>query len=399
MVGHLKPNRYELATGLVPGADPAVGPLPSAKQGGDARAALEQAVLGPLRRPPCVVSFSGGLDSSAVLAVAVLVARREGLPLPVPVTLRFPAAEGADETGWQEQVVHHLGLHDWERISLTHELDFLGPIASDVLCRHGLLWPANAYFHVPMLRRATGGSLLTGVDGDVLFGGWRWARLANRPPAPERLRQHAAYLAQATVAAAPPRPRLLAGRARIRRPTWVRPSAWPEVAGFLASRWELEPRRWDVRVAWWWRRRYLSYGRWSLSLLANDAKVDLVHPLLDPGFLASLAREGGQRGFASRGDAMRALFSDVLPPALLSRRSKAYFDRALWGPHSREFISQWRGAGVDASLVDPALLGAEWSKSMPHLGTACLLQSAWLETAGRRTSPNDQGGDGARAGG
>ena len=50
------------------------------------RAALDQAILSGLQRAPCVVSFSGGRDSSLVLAAAVDAARRHGLPLPVPVT-------------------------------------------------------------------------------------------------------------------------------------------------------------------------------------------------------------------------------------------------------------------------------------------------------------------------
>ena len=58
------------------------------------RAAFEAAILPGLRRSPCLVSFSGGRDSSAVLATATAVARREGLPLPVPITHRFPSATG-----------------------------------------------------------------------------------------------------------------------------------------------------------------------------------------------------------------------------------------------------------------------------------------------------------------
>src|SRR5215212_1324990 len=51
--------------------------------------ALEEAVLPALTQPPCLVSFSGGRDSSSVLAAATRAARREGLPAPVPVTLRI----------------------------------------------------------------------------------------------------------------------------------------------------------------------------------------------------------------------------------------------------------------------------------------------------------------------
>ena len=68
-------------------------------------AALERAVLPALLRPPCVVSFSGGRDSSLVLAAAVAVARSEGLAAPIPITVRFPASAESDEQEWQERVV------------------------------------------------------------------------------------------------------------------------------------------------------------------------------------------------------------------------------------------------------------------------------------------------------
>jgi asparagine synthase (glutamine-hydrolysing) len=122
------------------------------------------------------VSFSGGRDSSAVLAVATAVARREGLPAPVPVTHRFPAAAETHESEWQEQVVAHLRLDDWVRIEAGGDLDCVGPVATESLRRHGLLWPCNAYFHVPILATATGGSLLTGVGGDEAFVPSTWAR-------------------------------------------------------------------------------------------------------------------------------------------------------------------------------------------------------------------------------
>ena len=132
-------------------------------------AALERACLPALRRGRCCVSFSGGRDSSIVLAAATRVARREGLALPTPVTNRFPHAGPTDESEWQELVVRHLGLDDWLRIDHTDALDIVGPVARQVLERHGLLWPFNAHFHVPLLEAAEGGALLTGIGGDELF--------------------------------------------------------------------------------------------------------------------------------------------------------------------------------------------------------------------------------------
>jgi asparagine synthase (glutamine-hydrolysing) len=104
----------EISSGfVVPTRRPshALPPVP-----GSVRAAFEAALLPALRRAPCLVSFSGGRDSSAVLAVAAHVARREGLPLPIPATIHFPHAGGTQETEWQEQVIGHLGLEDWHRV-------------------------------------------------------------------------------------------------------------------------------------------------------------------------------------------------------------------------------------------------------------------------------------------
>ena len=50
----------------------------------DPRPTLERILLGALQRAPCVVAFSGGRDSSALLAEATRVARVHGLEDPVP---------------------------------------------------------------------------------------------------------------------------------------------------------------------------------------------------------------------------------------------------------------------------------------------------------------------------
>jgi asparagine synthase (glutamine-hydrolysing) len=59
---------------------------------------LERVVVPALRRPPCLVSFSGGHDSSLVLAAAARAARRERLPAPIPVTWRVRDAPAAEES-------------------------------------------------------------------------------------------------------------------------------------------------------------------------------------------------------------------------------------------------------------------------------------------------------------
>ena len=155
-----------VVVGLAGSSPPAACEAPVA----DPVTAFERVAARALQRPPCLVSFSGGHDSSLVLAAATRVAHREHLPMPVPVTWRVTGAPGAEESACQEAVVAALGITDWIRLAADDDLDFVGPVATGVLRRHGLLHPANAYFHAPLLSQAAGGTLLTGVGGDQVLG-------------------------------------------------------------------------------------------------------------------------------------------------------------------------------------------------------------------------------------
>jgi hypothetical protein len=91
---------------------------------------LERAIARALRRSPCLVSFSGGHDSSLILAAATKVARREQLP--AAVTWRPDGAPAADESAWQEAVVAALQVSDWIRLAADDDLDFVGPVVTGV---------------------------------------------------------------------------------------------------------------------------------------------------------------------------------------------------------------------------------------------------------------------------
>jgi hypothetical protein len=361
----------EVASGLVLGL---AGDSP-ARSGEEPREAFERALVPALRRPPCLVSFSGGRDSSAVLAAATAVARREGLPPPIPATNRFAGAPASREDEWQERVVSHLGLDDWVRLEHRDELDCVGVYAQTVLRRHGLLWPFNAHFHLPLLEAASGGSLLTGVGGDELLGDSSWARqldLLRGRVRPERRD----VLRLAHFAA----PRALrAARLSRRVPlsfAWLRPSVRAEVARRWARHAAGEPRRPRAHVAWRSRLRYLRVGGASLALLAAAADVTLVHPFLDERFVAALASR--RRPFPDRTPALEALFGDVLPGDVLRRSSKSSFDEAFFAAPSRSFAAAWDGEGVDQGLVNPEALAAEWSGARPDPRSYLLLQAAWL---------------------
>src|SRR3954470_23508060 len=172
--GDLGFSGVEIATAH-PRAAPALEPLPEA-DGGPVEA-LERMILGALQRGPVVVPFSGGRGSSTILALAARVARREGLAPPVAATHRFPGVAGTEEDEWQELVIRHLGIADWEILRMGDALDVVGPVARAAIARHGPLYPPNAHFTVPFAKLARGGTVLTGLDGDKVFGGWRWNAL------------------------------------------------------------------------------------------------------------------------------------------------------------------------------------------------------------------------------
>jgi hypothetical protein len=313
---------------------------------------LERVAVRALLRPPCLVSFSGGHDSSLVLAAAARAAWRERLPAPVPVTWRVRDAPAAEESAWQEAVVRALPVTDWIRLPAGDDLDFVGPVATDVLRRHGLLHPANAYFHAPLLAEAAGGTLLTGVGGDQVLG---------------RLRR-------------PRRPSWWPSRAGAVLPFgWLRPAAARRVRHGLRREYRARPVRYKSRPAWAWSRRDLELTRLSLALLGRDTDTDVVHPLLDPEFLRAICglrispeSVGGRAGLLGQ------VFGGSYPDAVLRPRPKARFTEVFWRRHTRALLAGWDGSGLDPSVVDHARLRLEWDRPQPDLGTAMLVQQVWL---------------------
>ena len=375
----------EIAAGFpLPGHARIPGPISSALE---PRVALAQSILAPLSRPPCVVSFSGGRDSSLILVMAVDVARREGLELPIPVTVRPAGDADPEEALWQERVVRDLGLADWERVEIGEELDCVGPDAQQALLRHGILWPANVHFHLPQLTRANGGTVLTGVGGDEVFSSSGWARVrrvlggAVRPEPRDALRVAGALA-----------PTALRKQVTIRRNDvkldWLCLPAQREVIAAVAGEAASEPLGWRRRFDWLLGLSYLDVGIRSLEVLARDWDVEVHHPLLDPTFVGTLVSLPRHRRFADRTEALLSLFGDLLPPGLESRSSKAAFTETLWGAQSRALAAGWDGSGVDTELVDVEALRRRWQVA-GEIGPHTLLQSIWLEAErARQPSPS-----------
>lgn len=378
--GDLSLTPLEVATGIVYGTISAPLEVRRTRCDGGPLAVIERACISALELPPCLVSFSGGRDSSLVLAVAARVARREGLAPPIPATNLFPEAGDTDESAWQELVVRQLGLDDWLRLSFTDELDAVGPVATRALRRHGLLWPFNSHFHAPLLEAASGGSLLTGIGGDEVLGDSRWARATAVLSGIERPLLRDAPRIALLISPPPLRRAVLARRPPVRFP-WLTDEGQREFARRWAADQGSEPFRLAPRLTHLQRLRMLRVGLHSLDLLAADAGAAIGHPLATPEFGQAVAAATGWRGFEDRTLAMRALFPGVLPPQLLSRRTKARFDGAFWGAHSRALAAAWNGEGADPSVVDPEVLRSIWSCPQPNAHTYLMLQAAWVEGA------------------
>ncbi|HEX8087084.1 MAG TPA: hypothetical protein VF529_22590 [Solirubrobacteraceae bacterium] len=377
----LQPTPLELAAGTVVGWSPPA-PLPDVPPSLTPLDALDEALAPAVESGRCFVPFSGGRDSSATLAAAVRAARRRGCPDPVPLTLRFPGRQATDEDAWQEAVIAHVGVREWERIELGDELDLLGPLARETLLRHRLPWPGNGHSFVPMLRAARGGWVVSGVEGDGLLDHWQRARAAAvaarrvRPSPRDAWRVAKAF-----------GPRAVRRAATVRRDRpyatvrWLTPPARRAITAALARERAAEPARWDRRLAWFPGRRHVRAAGARLDMLAADHDVRVVHPLVDPRFLAALARLGGRAGFADRTEALAAVFGDLLPARTTRRTTKAEFSEAFWGPEARRFAEAWDGRGVDGDLVDADALRREWLRPRPDARSATMLGALWTAAA------------------
>jgi asparagine synthase (glutamine-hydrolysing) len=162
---------------------------------------------------------------------------------------------------------------------------------------------------------------------------------------------------------------------------WLRPRARRRIEAFLAAQAASEPLRWRTRYRQLADSGYMTVSLGSLAVLAGDQGVDLVHPFHDARFLAALAALPPARRPATRSEAMTMLVGDLLPPALLSRSTKARFDEVFWTEHSRALVADWSGEGVDGEIVDVDRLRAEWASPAPAAHTFTLLQSVWLTRA------------------
>ena len=372
----------ELASGIVFGRAARRPSFPR-RPPASSLAALEQALIAALQKPPCLVSFSGGRDSSALLAVATRVARREGLPEPIPVTGRFPAIPSTDEHEWQQEVVRRLGCRDWMPLEFTDELDLIGPVARRVMGWQGVPYPYNLHLLLPLMEPGRSGSFVTGLGGDQSFfaPGRALDVLARRArPVPRDGLRIAAAAAPRAV-----RRSALRGRVGMNYP-WLSATGNDALARGWLEEQTRQPLRWNARLREMWRSRFMQLTLERIALLGRQVDVEPVHPFLDAGFLAALAAEAGSTGFPSRSAAMRALFAEDLPERVVTRGTKASFNEVLCNRHTRRFVAgltpdrleQALGRLDVDGLVDPRALADHWNQPDPLANSFILLQACWL---------------------
>lgn len=384
MAGMEVMSPMEVAMGFVPGLDEAVTPGPEGPGHKSPTEVLSALVLAALEHAPCLVEFSGGRDSSLLLAVAMTTARREGLSQPIAVTKRYPAVAESIEDEWQERVVKHLGVSEWVRLDFDAELDVIGPLAQGFVARQGVVFPPMLWSLWPFLQLARGGSLVSGEGGDEVFGVRRSRPLARLAYVRD-FRRSTLRQAVSALAPRPVRAHLLRRRHRAQpKLAWLRPDVEASARELLVQEALTEPL--DSRASLFWQRslrREAMFLR-NASRLAAAAGVKRAVPLLDPTFLTALGRAGGHLGYPSRTEALRANFSELLPDEVLSRRTKSVFNRAWFSRHAVSFAAEWDGSGLDEHLVDPEVLRGEWMSASPSSLSAAALQAAWLATERRR---------------
>jgi asparagine synthetase B (glutamine-hydrolysing) len=357
---------------LPPPSDPTSSP----------RLALEHALRVALSRPPCGVAFSGGRDSSVVLAVATHVARRDGLPEPVAVTKVFPGAPRAEESDWQEAVVRHLRLREWQRLVIGDELDLVGPLATARLARCGVVWPPTVHGDAPMIEVLRGGTLVDGEGGDEVFGvgAHRIAPVTRLLRSPRTLRWRRLRSALGALAPAAVRVEHLRRSRSVEALTWLRPAGKNAVVEALGRVEAAQPLSFARSVRMVPRRRTQVIALQNRRILAGPDDVDVRCPLLEPEVVHAVARDGGALGRGDRTTVLRALVPDLLPDAVLARTTKAEFGGAYMAEHTRSFAETWSGDGVDHALVDAEELRRLWRTENRIAPTAALLQAAWLAT-------------------
>jgi asparagine synthetase B (glutamine-hydrolysing) len=374
-------TRLELITGWTAGLDERGPDIAEADPRSDPVSALEHALLGAVSNPPCYVAFSGGRDSSVLLALAARVARREGFEDPIPLTMRFRDVPEGEESAWQVDVVKHLNLDDWKVVHQAEDIDLVGAEWRRCLEKNGLQWPPAAHGLLPLQRAARGGAFVHGDGGDQVFAGWGRAAISDVIARRRRLRPRDVRSLIKAYAPAPAR-RAIETRLALTPAPWLVPAARQVWAGHQGRAHASEPRSWPEFLRWTRRERATVLMLETLERQTRTAGARLFTPFWDLSFLRSLGQWGGRLGQGRRTGVMLALFSDLLPEHVLRRTTKAHFTRAFFNEPTRQFARRWQGPVPEPDVVMREPLREAWLSDLPPNTSAVLLQASWLLTNG-----------------
>lgn len=374
-------TRLELITGWPAGVDQRAPDIEEVDPESDPVSALERALLPAVSKAPCYVAFSGGRDSSVLLALATRVARREGFDDPIPLTMRFRDVPEGEESAWQVDVVGHLKLENWKVVRQAGDIDLVGAEWRRCLAQNGLQWPSAAHGLLPLQRAARGGAFVHGDGGDQVLAGWSRAAITDAIARRRRFRlRDTRGLIRAY---APTRARRAIETRRALTPApWLVPAARRVWAAHQGRAHAAEPRTWPEFLRWTRRERATFLMLETLARQTGNAGAELFTPFWDAVFLRSLGLWGGRFGEGSRTRLMAALFADLLPEHILRRSTKAHFTRAFFNEPARRFAREWNGPVPEPAVVRHEPLKAAWLSELPPNTSAVLLQASWLLTNG-----------------
>jgi asparagine synthetase B (glutamine-hydrolysing) len=329
---------------------------------------------------PCYVEFSGGCDSSLVLAAAVRACRRIDHDPPIPITYRYPLLPVTHENDYQDAMLSYLNMSATV-FEITNEFDLLGPAAQRGLREFGVVWLAPFVASGDVYRSLEPGLFLSGEGGDEVLGPRRIAGMYRAAEAFRRGKfSSVAGNVMATFGPRPIRTR------RINR-------------GAAVSPWIAESER--VRFAQQVRRVFnppllpgsfadyylqmptVLLARSQLEAIAAWTGHTFSAPLMDPEFVHAVGDLTPAAQLRNRYRVLRYHFSEQLPPIILNRLSKSYMQSVAINDHAREFARHWDGQ-IGDSVVDADLLRAHWlqeDQDNVSASTYLLLQSAWLQQA------------------
>jgi hypothetical protein len=229
------------------------------------------------------------------------------------------------------------------------------------------------------MRRAAGGSLLTGNCGDELFSPWGWLRIARlrrgrTPPTRTDLKPLALSFLPRTAR------RFAYGRLSGFGPPWLTAGA----ACALRRRFGAELRfagTWRAELELYLSSRFREVAADTFRRLAADAETMLVEPFFEARYVRAVGHHPPREGFKSRSEATQVHFGKLLGDGFFQRSDKAVFIDVSAGASSRAFAETWDGSGVDPSIADAEVVRAVWKSERPSMQSLTMLQAAYLSNA------------------